>query len=170
MRHYALHESDSILHHEDQPCARNEGEFAMFVHHSRLTVQWGDCDPAGIVFFPNYLKWCDDFTSALFAAAALPLHTLFCAHSVIGIPIVDVRASFKIPAAFGDELAVKTSVHEWRTSSFVVQHLFYKQAALAVEAHVTRVWTGADPAKKGAMKSRPLPREIIDRLSSSSEG
>jgi 4-hydroxybenzoyl-CoA thioesterase len=141
----------------------------MFEHHSRLTVQWGDCDPAGIVFFPNYLKWCDDLTSAFFAAAGLSLHTLFSAHSVIGIPIVDVRASFKIPAAFGDELLAKTSVTEWRTSSFVVRHLFFKRDALAVEAHVTRVWTGADPAKKGAMKSRPLPREIIDRMSSATQ-
>jgi 4-hydroxybenzoyl-CoA thioesterase len=138
----------------------------MFEHHSRLTVQWGDCDPAGIVFFPNYLKWFDDCTSALFAAAGLPLHTLFSAHGVIGIPIVDVRVSFKIPASFGDELAAKTAVTEWRRSSFVVRHLFFKQDTLAVEGHVTRVWTGADPSKKGAMKSRPLPREIIDRLSS----
>jgi 4-hydroxybenzoyl-CoA thioesterase len=138
----------------------------MFEHHSRLTVQWGDCDPAGIVFFPNYLRWCDDFTSALFTGAGLPLHTLFSAHNVIGIPIVDVRVSFKAPAAFGDELLAKTAVTEWRSSSFVVRHLFYKQDALVVEGHITRVWTAADPVKKGAMNSRPLPREIIERLSS----
>lgn len=138
----------------------------MFEHHSRLTVQWGDCDPAGIVFFPNYLRWCDDFTSALFAGAGLPLHALFAAQNVIGIPIVDVRISFKVPAAFGDELTAKTAITEWRSSSFVVRHLFYKQDALAVEGHIIRVWTAADPTKKGAMKSRPLPREIIERLSS----
>jgi 4-hydroxybenzoyl-CoA thioesterase len=139
----------------------------MFEYQSRLTVQWGDCDPAGIVFFPNYLVWCDNLTSALFAGAGLPLHTLFAAHGVIGVPIVDVRATFKVPAAFGDELLAKTAVTEWRRSSFVVRHLFYKQDSLAAECHITRVWTGPDPSKKGSMKSQPLPRDIIDRLSSS---
>jgi 4-hydroxybenzoyl-CoA thioesterase len=138
------------------------------VHENQrhLTVEWGDCDPAGIVFFPNYLKWFDECTSALFAAVDLPLPALFRDHGVIGIPIVDVRASFKVTAAFGDILLAKTSVSKWGRSSFVVQHHFYKQDALAVEGFVTRVWVGADAANKGAMKSRPLPREIIERLSS----
>ena len=138
----------------------------MFEHHHRITVQWGDCDPAGIVFFPNYMAWFDDCTSALFAAAGLPLHTLFPSQGIIGVPVVDVRASFKAPAAFGDELLAKTSVIEWRRSSFIVQHHFYKQDTLAVEGQVTRVWVAADPAKKGAMKSLAVPREIIERLTS----
>jgi 4-hydroxybenzoyl-CoA thioesterase len=137
----------------------------MFEHHMRLKVQWGDCDPAGIVFFPNYLKWFDECTSELFASAGLPLPTLFRSQDIIGIPIVDVRASFKVSAAFGDELLAKSWVAEWRRSSFVVQHHFYKQDALAVEGFVTRVWTGADAGGKNGMKSRPVPREIIERLS-----
>jgi len=138
----------------------------MFEHEMRLMVQWGDCDPAGIVFFPNYFRWFDDCTSALFAAAGLPLPALFVSHKVIGIPIVDVRANFKIPAAFGDELLAKSSVSAWKRSSFVVQHHLYKDDALAVEGFVTRVWTAADSANPGRMKSQPVPKEIIDRLSS----
>jgi YbgC/YbaW family acyl-CoA thioester hydrolase len=131
-------------------------------------VQWSDCDPAGIVFFPNYLRWCDDVTSGLFAAAGFPFHTLFPAQQIIGVPIVDVRIQFKTSAAFGDELLVKTSVAEFRRSSFVVQHHFYKQETLVAEGQITRVWTAADPAKPGAMKSRPLPREIVEGLSAKS--
>lgn len=138
----------------------------MFEHQSHILVHWGDCDPAGIVFFPNYMVWFDTCTSDLFAAAGLPLHTLFPAQGIIGIPIVDVRTTFKVSAAFGEELFTKTCITEWRRSSFVVQHRFYKQEKLAVEAYVTRVWVVADPAKKGSMKSQPVPKEIIDRLSS----
>jgi 4-hydroxybenzoyl-CoA thioesterase len=161
MPHYALTASYFAA---DFFAAGHKG-LAMFEHHGRIVVQWGDCDPAGIVFFPNYMVWFDDCTSALFAAAGLPLHTLFPSQGIIGVPIVDVRASFKVSAAFGDELLTKTSVTEWRRSSFIVQHRFYKQDTLAVEGYVTRVWVAADPAKKGAMKSRPVPREIIDRFS-----
>ncbi len=136
----------------------------MFEHHRRITVQWGDCDPAGIVFFPNYLKWFDDCASALFAAAGLPLQTLFQAHGVVGIPVVDVRVTYKASAVFGDELLAKTSVIEWRRSSFVIQHRIYKQDSVTVEGSVTRVWVGTDINKKGGLKSRPLPREVIERL------
>lgn len=138
----------------------------MFEHHRRITVEWGDCDPAGIVFFPNYLKWFDDCASALFAAAGLPLQTLFAAHGVVGIPVVDVRVTYKASAAFGDELLAKTSVIEARRSSFVIQHRIYKQDILAVEGLVTRVWVGADIEKEGGLKSRPLPREIVERFAS----
>lgn len=137
----------------------------MYENQTRHTVQWGDCDPAGIVFFPNYLRWFDDCVSALFASAGMPLHSLFASHGVIGIPSVDLKVSFKSPAAFGDELVAKSSVKEWGRSSFIVQHRFYKRDTLVVEGFITRVWTGADPERPDHMKSRPLPREIIERLS-----
>jgi acyl-CoA thioesterase FadM len=31
----------------------------MLAHRSSFEVQFGDCDPAGIVFYPNYLAWFD---------------------------------------------------------------------------------------------------------------
>jgi 4-hydroxybenzoyl-CoA thioesterase len=138
----------------------------MFEHHRRITVEWGDCDPAGIVFFPNYLRWFDDCASALFAAAGLPLPALFAAHGVVGIPVVDVRVTYQASAVFGDELLAKTSVIEWRRSSFVIQHRIYKQDVLAVEGRVTRVWVGTSHEERGGLKSRPLPREIVERLTS----
>lgn len=26
----------------------------MYVNRRRVTIEWGDCDPAGIVFYPRY--------------------------------------------------------------------------------------------------------------------
>jgi 4-hydroxybenzoyl-CoA thioesterase len=140
----------------------------MFEHHRHIVVEWGECDPAGIVFFPNYLRWFDDCATALFAAAGLPLQNLFPEHGVVGIPVVDVRVSYKAPAAFGDELIAKTLIAEWRRSSFVMQHRIYKNDVLHVEGFLTRVWVGAD--EDGKFKSRPLPREIVDRFTVGREG
>ena len=28
-------------------------------HTTRFTVEFGDCDPAQIVFYPNYFRWMD---------------------------------------------------------------------------------------------------------------
>ena len=36
-----------------------------------VTVEWGDCDPAGIVYYPAYFKWFDQATYRLFLAAGL---------------------------------------------------------------------------------------------------
>jgi len=139
----------------------------MFVSRKRLLVEWGDCDPARIVFYPRYLAWFDDCTTALFTNAGLPTRTLFEAHKVIGVPLVDVKVRFLVPATFGDELLAESEVVKWGKSSFVLRHRFYKDGALAVEGFETRVWTGRDPENPGQIKSRPLPAEVIERLSAS---
>jgi 4-hydroxybenzoyl-CoA thioesterase len=137
----------------------------MLVSERQFLVEWGQCDPAGIVFYPRYLEWFDECTTALFSQAGVPTHTLFKAHGVIGIPLVDVKVRFLVPSAFGDELVARSSVLEWRKSSFLVRHQFFKGDALAVEGVETRVWTGLDPDNPERMKSRPVPREVIERLS-----
>ncbi len=138
----------------------------MFISHEHFRVEWGDCDPANIVFYPQYLKWFDACTSSLFKNAGLPLPALFKEHGIIGIPIVDLKAKFMVPSRFGDELLAESQIVEWRESSFLVQHRFLKDTVLAVEGVETRVWTGIDPDNAGRMKSRPVPKQIMERLSS----
>jgi 4-hydroxybenzoyl-CoA thioesterase len=137
----------------------------MLVSHKKLLVEWGHCDPAGIVFFPQYLAWFDDCTTALFLDAGMPIQSLFKEHGVIGVPVVDLRARFILPSKFGDELSVESTVTEFGRSSFVVRHHIKKAGALAVEGFATRVWTGSHPSDPSKMKARPLPKEVIARLS-----
>jgi 4-hydroxybenzoyl-CoA thioesterase len=137
----------------------------MFVSRKQFRVEWGDCDPADIVFYPQYLKWFDACTSSLFENAGLPLRALFKEHEIIGIPIADLKVKFIIPSGFGDELLAESKILEWRRSSFVIQHRFLKGEALAVEGVETRVWTGIDPHNPQRMKSRPIPRQIVEKFS-----
>jgi 4-hydroxybenzoyl-CoA thioesterase len=140
----------------------------MLVSQKHLLVEWGDCDPAGIVFYPRYLAWFDDCTTALFLAAGLPIQDLFRSHGVLGVPLVDVKARFIVPSTFGDKLLAESSVTEFRRSSFVLRHQYFKSGVLAVEGIETRVWAGLDPQDPKRMKSRPLPAEVIARLSATS--
>ncbi len=39
------------------------------VNRRAVTIEWGDCDPAGIVFYPRYFAMFDASTAALFAVA-----------------------------------------------------------------------------------------------------
>lgn len=137
----------------------------MFVNRIRIRVEFGDCDPANIVFFANYFRWFDQCTSALFRAAGLPLGELFQSHGVIGIPLVDARARFFIPSRYGDELTAESCVTEWRKSSFVISHRFLRNGVLAMEGSETHVWAAAHPTDAHRMKSVPLPPEVIRKLS-----
>jgi 4-hydroxybenzoyl-CoA thioesterase len=141
------------------------GARKMLESEKRFLVEWGDCDPAGIVFYPRYLEWFDACTTGLFATAGIPISTVFKAYGVIGAPLVDLKARFLVPSMFGDELLVRSGVQELRRSSFLIRHQFFKGETLAVEGIETRVWTGSDPSSPGRMKSRPLPAEVIERFS-----
>src|SRR6202050_3582429 len=143
----------------------SSGSRAMLVSHKKLLVEWGHCDPAGIVFFPQYLAWFDDCTTALFLDAGMPIQTLFKQHEVIGFPIVDLRVRFILPSKFGDELIAESTVTEFGKSSFVVRHQILKASAVGVEGCAPRVWSAANPNDPTKMNPRPLPKEVIDLLS-----
>lgn len=138
----------------------------MFVSQKQFRVEWGDCDPANIVFFPHYLRWFDACTSALFESAGLPLAVLFREQGIVGIPVVDLKVRFISPSRFGDELLVESRVLDWRRSSFLIEHRLSKDGLLAVECVATHVWTGRDPDNADRLKSRPVPKNVIEKLSS----
>jgi 4-hydroxybenzoyl-CoA thioesterase len=137
----------------------------MFINRKRITVEFGDCDPAEIVFFANYFRWFDDCTTALFLAAGFPIRALFRTHGIVGIPIVDARARFIAPSTFGDKLEVESGVTEWHKSSFVISHKFYREGKLVLDGTETRVWAAQHPTEANRMKGVPLPKEVIAKLS-----
>lgn len=132
----------------------------MLIHtHTRL-IEWGDCDPAGIVFHPRYLAYFDHCTNLLFAKAGFDLATLQTRFEVIGYPVVDLRSRFLAPCRYGDEARIETRIAEFRNSSFDVQHVLHRGDAVAVEARVTRVWAGSHPEDPRRMQGRPVPEEV----------
>ncbi len=131
------------------------------IHTRAVTIEWGDCDPAGIVFYPRYFAMFDASTAALFQAAlGMPKIRWTKHYNMLGIPMVDTRAKFHIPSAYGDEVTIESRVTEFRRSSFDVAHRLLKGAALAVEATETRVWTARD-AESGRIRASAIPAEVV---------
>ncbi|WP_428249436.1 acyl-CoA thioesterase [Ferrovibrio sp.] len=138
------------------------GEALISVHP--LDVQWGDCDPADIVFYPNYFAWFDAGTWRLLAEAGYTLQELRRIGS-IGFPIVSVEAKFHGPAAVQDSIAVHSRILEWGRSSFQVGHRIQRQdGTLLVEGREKRVLAQPDPAQPGKLKGLPIPADMIRRL------
>ena len=131
----------------------------MLINSRTVRIQWGDCDPAGIVFFPRYFAIFDDSTAMLFERAlGMTKFELTQREKFSGFPLVDIRARFLIPSRFGDDVVVESGVCEFRRSSFDVQHRLLKSGDLGVECFETRVWTLKDA--DGNLKSVPIPEEI----------
>lgn len=136
----------------------------MLTNRKRISIEWGDCDPAGIVYFPRYFEYCDACTNALFARAGLPKPRMLKTYGIAGIPIVDARGRFLAPSQFGDTVMVESQIVECGRSSFSVRHRIFRGNALAAEIDETRVW--AKPAKSGSGRLRgvAIPQEVKQRL------
>jgi len=140
----------------------------MLTNTRTLRIDWGDCDPAGIVFYPRYFAWFDSCTTDLFERAlGMTKYEFTKAYDVIGYPLVDAHARFIIALKFRDQITIESSIGALRRSSFTVNHQIRKDGALAVEGTETRVWAGRDPENPERIKARPLPREVTDRLQAS---
>jgi 4-hydroxybenzoyl-CoA thioesterase len=137
----------------------------MFKNSRSVHIEWGDCDPAGIVFYPRFFAIFDACTAALFERAlGMTKFEFMKAYNCAGIPLVDTRARFIIPAKFGDDVVVESIVKEFRRSSFDVKHRLLKGGELAAEGLETRVWTGRDPANPEKIRSQPIPDEVLSRF------
>jgi 4-hydroxybenzoyl-CoA thioesterase len=137
----------------------------MLTNARTVRIEWGDCDPAGIVFYPRFFAMFDASTTALFERALGMTKYKFIEHyGIIGYPMVDTRARFIVPAKFGDDVVIESTIKEFRRSSFDVEHRLMNGGALAVEGFETRVWAARDPSDPARVKSVPLPEEVIARF------
>ena len=137
---------------------------ANLINRKSIQIEWGDCDPAKIVFYPRYLAYFDACTAALFEKAGLPKWQMLKTYEVVGIPLVDLRASFKAPSRFSDTVVVESEITEWRRSSFSVRHRLFNKNVLAVECFEIRVWAAVSESDPERIESKPVPREVIERF------
>ncbi len=137
----------------------------MLVNTRIVRIEWGDCDPAGIVYYPRYFAFFDACTAALFERAlGMTKHDYLRAYDFAGHPLVSTQSRFIIPTRFGDDVRIESTITELRRSSFDLSHRLFKNGALAVEGFETRVWVRGDAAN-GKIASAPIPQEVIERLS-----
>jgi 4-hydroxybenzoyl-CoA thioesterase len=135
-----------------------------FVNRRPVTIEWGDCDAAGIVFYPRYFAMFDWSTATLLGAAFRMRKPDYLRHwNIAGIPMVDTRASFHIASSFGDEVVIESRVTEIGRSSFSVYHRLLKPGdpeALGAECWEKRVWSVRDPNDPARLRGAPVPDEV----------
>ena len=128
-------------------------------------IEWCDCDPAGIIFYPRYFEIFDTGTTALFERAlGMNKIAYLRAYDFAGHPVVETRARFRQPTRFGDDISIETTLVECGESTFKLEHRVSKGGALAVEGFETRVWVKRDAGNPRRMQPQPIPPEVVSRL------
>jgi 4-hydroxybenzoyl-CoA thioesterase len=123
-----------------------------------VRIEWGDCDPAGIIFYPRYFVIFDAATAGLFERAlGMSKFHMLKTLAFGGFPLVKTRATFLKPTRFGDDVTVQSSI-DFGRSSFTVAHRLSLRDMLCVTCEETRVWVVRGP--DGAIEPQPVPDEV----------
>ncbi|AJP71721.1 acyl-CoA thioesterase [Sphingomonas hengshuiensis] len=126
-----------------------------------VRIEWGQCDPAGIVYAPRFLDICGENTIRLFEAAGLPKkRDMLREMEVAGYPMVDVAARFLSTCSYGDEVTVDTAAPVFGNSSFTIQHRISLDGRICVECTETRVWTVPAADRPGGLKAERVPDAV----------
>jgi 4-hydroxybenzoyl-CoA thioesterase len=137
----------------------------MLTNRREIQIEWGDCDPFGIVFFPRYFEYFDACTNALFhRALGYPKAEMLRRFRIAGIPLVQASCNFLVPSSFGDIVTVESCVTQWGKSSFSLSHKLFRDNVLAVEGIEKRVWTVREAVEPFKPKSQPIPKEVIEKF------
>src|ERR1700735_3485192 len=105
----------------------------MFSNTRTTRIEWGDCDPAGIIYYVRYFEIFDVSTTMLFERAiGMKKIQYLKAYNFLGHPVAETRAKFRLPTRFGDEVSIETQVVAVGRSSFKLEHRLIHGGGVAV--------------------------------------
>lgn len=126
-----------------------------------VDIRFGDCDPAGIVFFPRYHRWMDAASLNFFMTQGVPpWHELEHTRGIVGTPLLEHHARFVKSATYGERLTITTSVVEWRAKVFLQKHTVMRGDDLICESTETRIFVVRDEQDRRRIRAIPIPQDI----------
>jgi 4-hydroxybenzoyl-CoA thioesterase len=132
----------------------------------RVDVAFGDCDPAGIVFFPNFLRWMDTASLSFFMQCGVPpWRELEKSRGIVGTPLLEINTRFLQSATYGQTLTIETHVAQWRAKVIVQQHRVTRArddggADLICEGREVRAFVTRDATDRDRLRALPVPEDI----------
>jgi 4-hydroxybenzoyl-CoA thioesterase len=125
-----------------------------------VDVHFGDCDPAGIVFFPNFSRWMDAASLSFFMQCGVPpWRELVKTRGIVGTPLLEIHTRFLTAATYGETLTIHTAVEEWRAKVFVQTHRVEREGTLICEGRETRAFVTRDPETQ-RLRAIPVPDDL----------
>ncbi len=127
-----------------------------------ITVEWGDCDEAGIVFYPNYFYWFDCTFGRLLRDRGLSKRALQERFGAV-VPLVDVGATFRRPAHCDDRLDIALAIESWAPKRFRLAYAVTCGDAPVATGFEERAWARVDT--EGRLRGHDIDAEFRRLLS-----
>jgi 4-hydroxybenzoyl-CoA thioesterase len=134
-------------------------EFASIVGRFSCEVYWGDCDPAGIIFYPTYFRWMDAATWAFMASVGYDPKRMRAEH--LAMPLVSADCQFIAPAQQGDRCEVRSRIERFGGASFVVAHEMVRADGIVLaKGTEKRVWGRYLNGPGTPLKGQQIPDDV----------
>jgi acyl-CoA thioester hydrolase len=129
--------------------------------NTEFTIEWGDCDEAGIVFYPNYFYWFDCSFHRMLRDRGLSQRELKRRFNAV-TPLVDAGSKFLAPARYDDVLRVTAAIDSWETKRFRIRYDLFIGSRQVVEGFEIRAWAQID--ESGKLRGRPVEPAFKDLM------
>jgi YbgC/YbaW family acyl-CoA thioester hydrolase len=137
----------------------NEAEFRSIVASFACQVHWGDCDPAGIIFYPTYFRWMDSACWAFFAGVGYPAKRMRAEN--LAMPLIAAECQFLHPAEQGDHCEVRSRITRFGGKSFVLAHeVLRADGTPLARGSETRVWGRFEKGPGSRLRGEAIPEEL----------
>jgi len=136
----------------------------------RVQVGWGDCDPAGIVFYPRFYAWMDTVSHVLAREMGIAREAMLPPRAeLLGFPVVGTQAQYVSPARMDDVLEVRAWVARVGRTSLSLRHEILRiepdgTETLIVRGGEDRVFIVQGPDGLQARELTPRMREALARF------
>src|SRR5213594_405144 len=137
----------------------------MAMYWKEITVNWGESDPFGLVYYPRIVAWFNDTEHELFRVIGYPIEQMIKNDRTTFV-MGEIHFRFIGPAAYGDRVTLKISlaeIHE-RTLHWECSAKLTLTGAQVTEGKATRVYARIN--EDGTLKSAPIPEQMRRALTS----
>ena len=129
-----------------------------------LDVQFGDCDPAGIVFYPNFYRWFDAALHAATRACGWDWARTAKEFGWLGLPLAEASASFRRPVSPGDRIVVETRLGAVERRRLLFLHRILRDDTLMCEGFERRFVGVMSDEAPPRVKAIEIPQFLVDAL------
>ena len=137
----------------------SQAEFPSITGRLACQVHWGDCDPAGIIFYPTYFRWMDAATWAFMESVGYGAKRMRSEH--LAMPLVAASCDFLAPAEQGDRCEIRSRITRFGGKSFTLVHdVVRSDGTLLAKGTETRVWGRFSGGPGTPMKGETIPEAL----------
>ncbi|HLQ33744.1 MAG TPA: thioesterase family protein [Chloroflexota bacterium] len=123
-------------------------------------IAWGECDSAGIVFYPNFYRWFDQGTHELVRRAGYSVKSIRGhGHDIL---LIETGCKYRAAGYYDDVVEIASRISEARGKILRLEHECRREGQLLCEGFEVRAY--ADISDTRSLKAVPMPEEMIQAL------